>query len=304
MSESPSSGEPLVSVVIASVNGRPYIEECLDALLRQTGDVAYEVLVVDCCDDDTRDAIRGFPDPVRLIEVDGRPSIPKLRAVGVQQARGRMIAILEDHCIVCTGWIEVIAGAYERGVRALGGAVENGSPRRIVDWAVFFCEYARFMLPVPIGEVDAITGNNSAYAREVFESLGPQLEKEEWEWFWHAAMRAHGVTFHCDPALLVSHKKEFGFGYFLAQRYHHSRSFTAMRMEAASPLRRLAYAAMTPLLPPLLMVRIARTVWPKHRKRREFVLAIPFIAIFLLSGAWGEAMGALVGPGNSLERVE
>lgn len=304
MSESRSSDEPVVSVVIASVNGRPHIEECLEALLNQAGKVAYEVLVVDCCDDETREVIRGFPDPVRLIEVAGRPSIPRLRTIGVQQARGRMIAILEDHCIVCRRWIEVIAGAHERGIQALGGAVENGSVERIVDWAVFFCEYAGFMLPVPSGEVEAITGNNSAYAREVLESLGPELEKEVWESFLHAGMRARNVTFHSDPDLVVDHKKEFGFGYFISQRYHYSRSFVAMRLEAASLLARLAYALATPLLPPLLMTRIARTVWRKGRRRREFVLAIPVIAVFLVSGAWGEAAGALWGPGDSLARVE
>jgi hypothetical protein len=34
---------------------------------------------------------------------------------------------------------------YEEGALAVGGAVENGSVERTVDWAAFFCEYARFM---------------------------------------------------------------------------------------------------------------------------------------------------------------
>ena len=72
---------PLVSVVIASVNGLPSIAECVDALVHQEGNVPYEVLVVDCCGDETRSELRRrFPQPqVHLIPVAGRPSIPHPR---------------------------------------------------------------------------------------------------------------------------------------------------------------------------------------------------------------------------------
>ena len=297
--------EPLVSVVIASVNGLPFIEECLDALMAQDGSTPYEVVVVDCCGEATRRKIRTYPeDRVQLLAVEGRPSIPRLRALGMVRARGQMVAILEDHCNVVPGWIEVVARAHEAGVEALGGAVENGSTERLVDWAVFFCEYARFMPPVARGVVPEITGNNSVYHRRVLERLGEALDEEVWESFLHQKLHEAGVEFHCDPDLLVSHKKEFGFGYFLSQRYHYSRSFAGMRMERARWWMRLAYAVSTPALPPLLAYRIGRTVWGKGRHRGTLLRTIPVLGIFLLMWAWGEAVGALLGPGDSLEKVE
>jgi GT2 family glycosyltransferase len=302
----PSLDGPLVSVVIASVNGMPSIGECLEALTEQQGDIRYEVVVVDRCGEKTRDGIRRrFSQPeIRLIAVEGCESIPKLRALGMAAAKGRLIAILEDHCNVPLGWFEAIARAHQAGYQAIGSGVENGSVDRLIDWAVFFCEYSRFMPPVARGVVSEIPGNCAVYDRLVLERLGPGLREEVWESFLHERLKEEGVAFFCDPAMTVSHKKEFGFGYFMSQRYHYSRSFAAMRMKAVPISRRLAYACATPALPFLLLWRMATTVWRKRRRRKEFLLATPIIVIFLVSWAWGEAVGALLGPGDSLARVE
>jgi GT2 family glycosyltransferase len=306
MNPSPAESSPAISVVIASVNGLPSITECLDCLSRQDGNIGYEVLVMDRCDAKTRQEVRRrFPQPeIQLTEVAGHPSIPKLRAMGIAQARGQLIAILEDHCNVPQGWFRAIVRSHEAGHEVMSGPVENAAVDRIVDWAVFFCEYTRFMPPIPRGTVDEIAGNCAIYSREVLERIGPELREEVWEPFLHARMRELGIPFYCDPALTVAHKKEFGFWYFISQRYHYSRSFAGMRMKAAPFWKRLAYSGGSVLLPALLFGRMTKTVFGKRRHRLRFLFAAPVIAVFLISWAWGEAVGALLGPGDSLARVE
>ena len=299
-----TAAEPLVSVVIPSVNGLPAIAECLEALARQEGDVSAEVLVVDRCGEQVRSALRGRFPSVQVIAADGTTSVPALRALGIARAKGKMIAILEDHCNVERGWLQAIGRQSEAGHLVIGGAVRNGSVDRTIDWAVFFCEYARFMPPVPRGVVAEITGNNSVYDRGVLDRLGPEVQEEVWESFLHDRMRALGVPFHSDPDLVVTHKKRFGYLYFLAQRYHYSRSFAGMRMKGSPWWKRVGYACATPLLPGLLMGRMAATVARKRRHGARFLQASPAIATFLVSWAWGEAVGALLGPGQSLQRVE
>jgi len=304
---SPASDEaPFVSVVIASVNGFPWIGACLEALTTQRGGNSYEVIVLDRCGPGVRDAIRErFKQPeVRVVPVEGYPSIPKLRAIGMGQARGRMIAILEDHCNVPSTWFESIRRAHEAGHRAIGSGVENGAVDRVIDWAVFFCEYAKFMPPVPAGTGVEIPGNCAVYDREALALVGPEIHQEVWECFIHRRLAEQGVAFYCDPEMTVSHKREFPFRYFMSQRYHYSRSFAGMRLEKARLHRKLAYACATPLLPPLLLWRMATTIRRKGRRQKEFASALPFIGIFLLSWAWGEWIGALCGPGDSLARVE
>jgi glycosyl transferase family 2 len=299
-----TGGDPVVSVVIASVSGLPAIAECLDALTRQEGHVATEILVVDRCGEATRRALRGRFPSVQVVAAEPGTSVPALRALGMARARGRMIAILEDHCNVERGWLQAIARQREAGALVVGGAVENGSVERTVDWAAFFCEYARFMPPVPRGVVREITGNNSVYDRGLLERLGPEARAEVWESFLHDRMRVLGVPFQSDPDLVVIHKKSFGYLRFLAQRYHYSRSFAGMRLRGSPWWKRMGYACATPLLPPLLMGRMAAAVARKRRHGARFVQAAPVLATFLVSWAWGEAVGALLGPGRSLERVE
>lgn len=295
---------PLVSVVIASVSGFPALGECLDALGRQDGAAGAEIIVADRCGAETRAALRArFPSAL-VVAADPGTSIPALRAAGIARARGRMIAILDDHCHAAPGWLRAIGRQHETGALVVGGAVENGSVERVVDWAAFFCEYARFMPPVPRGEVGEITGNNTVYDRGVLETLGADGRAELWESFLHERLRARGVRFRSDPDLSVSHKKAVGYLQFLSQRYHYSRSYAGMRLHGAPWWRRLAYACATPVLPPLLLGRMVATVARKRRHAARFAQAVPVLATFLLGWAGGEAVGALLGPGRSLERVE
>jgi glycosyltransferase involved in cell wall biosynthesis len=297
---------PFLSVVIASVSGSPSIVECLGALMNQAGQISCEILVIDRCGEPTREEIRRrIPRPeIKVISIEGKPSIPRLRAIGIGKVKGRLVAILEDHCIVPPTWFETIARAYAAGHQVIGGPVENGAIDRIVDWAVYFCEYSRFMAPLPRGRTPEIAGNCAIYCRDVLERLGDKLQEEVWEGFLHQKLKEMGIEFYCDPDLVVCHKKEFGFGYFMSQRYHYSRSFASMRMKGVFWPGRLAYAFATPLLPPLLFARMVSSIWRKKRHLTKFALATPFILSFLISWAFGEAVGALFGPGRSLERVD
>ena len=100
-----------------------------------------------------------------------------------------MIAILADHCNVCCGWIRGLVRHHELGHEAVGGAVENGATERLTDWAVYFCEYAQFMLPIPQGPVDNITGNNSAYSLRLLQRLKDEDDLAVWEGFLHHRMK-------------------------------------------------------------------------------------------------------------------
>jgi hypothetical protein len=112
------------------------------------------------------------------------------------------------------------------------------------------------------------------------------------------------VKFVNDPGLEVEHKKEFPFGYFMSQRYHYSRSFAGMRLQGAPLVKRVVYAGATVLLPPLLLWRMARILAAKGGQMGRFVAALPLLLAFMVSYAWGEAVGALGGPGQSLAQVE
>lgn len=302
-STSHAPGLPRVSVIVPSVTGLPVVAECLESLVSQQGSDRAEILVPDRCGETTRAVLRSRFPGVEVIAVDGCPSIPALRALGIERAKGQVIAMLEDHCIAQPGWLRAIERAFDAGHRAVGGPVENGCVERIVDWAAFYCEYARFCGPAPRGRVAEIPGNNAAFDRLLLEQLQPELQSEVWELFWLARMRQSGVAFHSIPEMAVLHKLSFGYGSFLAQRYHYSRSFAAMRLGAATWRRRAAYAGTTVLLPGLLLGRLGVIMARKPQHWRRFLYSLPVLMTFLASWAVGEGVGALLGPGRSLQRV-
>jgi glycosyltransferase involved in cell wall biosynthesis len=294
-----------LSVIIPSVNGLPAIGECLAALTRQQGDCKTEIVIVDRCRNGTAEHIRTrFPE-VKLVRVAPPIGIPEMRSIGLSQATGDIIAFTEDHCIAPEDWCEKIIKAHQQsGYQAIGGAIENGSVARIRDWAAYLCEYSGLMPPLPSGEVDSIAGNNASYARTILESVNESVKRDCWEFFLQEELKARGVKFLSAPEIVLAHKKEFDVLYFVAQRFHYSRSFAAMRAARVSGFRRVYYVITTPALPFLLLWRIASQVTSKRRHYKEFILSLPLLLLYGVSYAFGEFIGYLIGPGQSLAKVE
>jgi GT2 family glycosyltransferase len=295
---------PKFSVIIASVNGLPFIAECLASLQKQRGDFEAEIVVVDSTDEKTREHIASNFPAVRLIELEGRPGIPEMRSIGMKAATGDYLVITEDHCIAPENWLKEISRAHMAGYAVVGGGVENGSCSRLVDWAVFLCEYSSFMPPIEAGEVEFLAGNNVSYSRAAIARVDEHVRNDFWEYFLQAELKQQGVKFLSVPAVEIIHKKEFGFFYFLAQRFHYSRSFAAMRRKRSTVSRQLIYLAYMPVSIFHLTWRIVTNVRRKRKYRKELFLSFPFLAMFMCSYACGELVGQLFGSGNSLAKVE
>ena len=295
---------PQLSVIIASINGLPTIGECLAALQNQKGTIEAEIIVVDFTLDETRDFIqRNYPQ-VKLIKLPARLGIPEMRAIGMQQASGEYLIVTEDHCIAPENWFAEIVKAHASGYQVVGGTVENASRTRLVDWAVFFCEYSSLMPPIARGETQFVAGNNASYDRRLLEQIDESTKSDYWEYFLQTELKQRGIKFLSAPEILVNHQKEFGFFYFLAQRFYYSRSFAAMRRQKSSLSKQIIYLLYMPVLPFHLTARIVGNVLRKKRNQRELWLSLPMLLIFMLSYAAGEFVGQLFGAGDSLLKVE
>jgi hypothetical protein len=292
---------PGLSVVIASVNGFPYLGRCLDSLERRAPDA--EVIVADWTDPDTRRQVSDRWPQVKLLSFDEPMAVPELRAAGIAQARAPYVAVIEDHCVVRDGWAGRIRAAHDRGHSVVGGAVRNGATRRLRDWAAFFCEYSEHMEPLPPGPTSSLTGMNVSYDRRAIEAMAPLLEEGRWETWLHPYLLEQGIGLHSESDMTLEHLKDFGFREFVSQRYHYARSHAGMRNEELGA-KRLMYVLGSPALVPLLYVRIARNVFRKRRHRARFAAATPLVLVYLAVWSFGEAVGYAFGGGRSLLRVK
>ncbi len=293
---------PKLSVVIASVNGLPSILECLESLEALPERDQMEILVLDRCGRETAQTIaQRFP-RVSLHAGRSERSIPELRWQGMRAARGEMVAVLEDHCIVTTQWAAEILRFAHSPYGVIGGPVENAS-NRILDWAFYLAEYTAAIPPLPEGETDAVPGNNAAYRRSVLP-LADSAWASLWENFLQQELRRRGVRFFLNPAMLIHHKKRFRLGEMLAQRFYYSRSLAAMRGTRMGAAGRLLRAAASLVLPLVLLWRVVFNLARKRRNVKEFLVGLPAIALFVVAWAAGDVAGYLAGGGNSLQRVE
>jgi hypothetical protein len=289
-----------LSVVIASVNGMPYLGRCLDALAERCPEA--EVVVADWTDEATRAEVRERWPRVRLLSFDEPTAIPELRAAGVFASTAPVVALIEDHCLVARAWGARLLAAHAAGHEVAGGPIRNVATDRIRDWAAFFCEYSAVMEPMPSGPVAGLPGMNISYGPAAREAIDDLLRAGRWENWLHPRLQERGFELWCEPEAVVEHDKGFELGEFFSQRYHYSRSYAGMRNPELGG-KRVLYALGTPLLLPLLYWRMGRNVFGRRRERKEFVLATPLVLAYVTVWAFGEAVGYLFGGGRSLLRV-
>ena len=289
---------PPLSVVVASVNGFPYLGECLESLREHCPEA--EIVVADSTDRQTRERIRDRWPSVRLIAFETPTSIPALRAAGIAASSAPYVALIEDHCVVRQGWARGILAAHRAGYSVVGGPIHNGAGR-LRDWAAFLFEYSAFLEPQEPGAVADLPGMNVSYDGRAIEAIADLLLAAKWESWLHARLRDRGFAMYATPEATVDHVMDFDLRESLEQRFHYARAYAAMRNDDLG-WKRAVYSVTSPAIVPLVYARIARNVW-RRGHAREFVLATPLLALYLVATAIGEGVGYVFGGGRSLLRV-
>ncbi len=291
-----------LSVVIPSVNGWSDLQVCLQALSDQSGDYKIEIIVADRIGEEVRAPLRLKYPQVHVLHATAEVSIPQLRAMAFREARGEIVAVIEDHVIVPADWAQKMLAAHQEGAMIVGGSVDNAARDRLVDWAAFLCEYSHCLAP-PAGPAKWLAGNNVSYRQSLLERFCDAIGQERWEDHLHNTMRRAGVTLESRPDIRVGHKKHYTIAEYLFQRYVYARSYAGMKVQRAGIFQRFIYGLATLALPMLLIFRIVARVLRAGRYRRELVTSLPLLALFVSAWAVGEAIGYWMGSGDALRKV-
>lgn len=297
------------SVLIGRVSteDRAVIIETLSAMQAQTGGHSLEVIVVDRVNDPVTARIAGAFPQVRLERVPPTESLPAMRYRALQLAQGQFVIVTEDHCVPPRTWLADFAAALTRnaGAGAISGCVTNGVTTSAWHWATFLCEYAAFAPPIANGPASALAGMNIVYPRTLLSGLPAAiLQQGFWERAAHRAIAAQGYALVQDHAVSIVHCKRFSIRLFIQQRYWYSRYYAGTRFDSRRLLWRYVSAAGSILIPPVMLIRLARSVGPKPRLRSAALRALPWLLVMYIVWAAGEAVGYLAGPGDALRRIE
>lgn len=273
--------------MIASNGAAGALERCLLALEPQIG--AAEVLV--CAPhENPAETQRRFPF-ARFVEHPDALAAELWRD-GIDASGGDIVALTISPMEPAPDWIETIR-AQHRSLDVVGGAIEPGSELRLVDWAEYFCRYARDMRPFAAHDCLDLPGDNASYKRALLERVRESYRDGFWEPVLHRRLREQGVKLWHDPALVVRLGRSAGFAVFLRQRLAHGRVFGRQRGAGLSAAQNGLRAAAAPLVAVVLPLRAAREVFAKRRHRTRFLLSLPLLLAFDAAWALGECRGHL-----------
>lgn len=297
-----------LSVVITIVDGAEAVRECLRALAAQENAPPLEVLVP--YDETVRgmDALAAeFPDvrfvsmgPVPTVRPASRPAgqhelFDRRRAAGLAVATGDLVALLEDRGVPRPDWARRASDLHALPYAVIGGAVENGCDR-MLNWAVYLCDYARYQPPLPPGPRSYLTDVNICYKRAALEKTRHLWRDRYHETTVHWELLRTGETLFLAPELVVEQRRgHLKLMELLRERLHWGRLFAYTRAKETSRRRILLHAALCPLLPFVLFGRVATLQFQKRVSIGPFLRAAPAIGLLLAVWSAGEMLGYLTG---------
>lgn len=117
-----SKVKPLVSVVICTYSRAGYLKKCLDSMLDQTYD-NFEVIVVNGpSTDNTEEVLKKYP--FRVIQQKEKGGLSAARNLGIEEARGEIIAFIDDDGIADETWLEELTRLYTtEDIVSVGGKI-------------------------------------------------------------------------------------------------------------------------------------------------------------------------------------
>jgi glycosyltransferase involved in cell wall biosynthesis len=253
-----SGGEtdiPRVSLVIPVYNGEATIEQCLDSVLSQEVDFAYEIIVADSSTDRTPEIIAEKFPSVRYIRLEQRAYPGTARNAAIRAARAPIIAMTDADCVVDRSLLARMVAEHEAGeYEAVGGAICNGTPESVSGTIGYLLEFREFIPAAPRREVVTIPTANIAYRREVFERLGyfdDVRASEDLLFNWRLTLAGGRILF--DPSIRVTHLNRTGWRKIVAYQAVLGRGSAAARRMMNPPFEVIRHYPALGWLVPYLM---------------------------------------------------
>lgn len=282
-----------LSVVIVCIQGSISIKQTLESLVNQNTRNHLELLVLF---DDRFKELFGlecdFPG-VRFIHLSGQNSYAELRSQGVKQSTGRIVAVTESHCVPQSNWAENIIKQHQNPYAAVGGSVEKLTPDTVLDWAIYFADYLRYMNPLREGSVSALTDLNVSYKRTALDKIASVWQTEFHENTVHGELLKGGEILWISPNIVVQQKRNFSFRQAIQDRYTFGNILAKTRIEHATTSQRMKFILFSILIP---FVQIARTITQVLSKRRwlgKYLIAFPYLVLLAFVWGFGEFLGYL-----------
>lgn len=278
-----------LSVIVGSLDAAGTIRDCLIALRVACAGIDAEILVADAsADDSARIARESVPD-TSVLSLPVGTLVPTLWGAGLREARGRVVAFTIAQCVVDPGWARALLDGIASGAVGVGGRLGVRGGTSATGRATFYLRYSAW-LSVPDGPAVEIPGDNAAYDHASLRGVRDANGDPFWEVEAHARFRAAGRQLVVHPGATAWFTDDTALGTMAARRFAHGRHSGSFRVRSGIRTRwQMVLGA--PVVPFVLLVRVARRVARAPGHTAGFVSSAG--AFFVLAAAWaaGEAIG-------------
>lgn len=281
-----------LSVVLATIEPWPDLANCLEVLAPQVAAIGGELVIGDGHGDGLDASKVAESDRLSWIRIPGA-SVFELRARAVERARGEIIALTEDHCIVGDDWCRQIldALASNPSAMAVSGPVMNGSSEHLIDWANFLHTFASSVPPIDRGQrYRCPPPANVAFRRE---AIGSGPIRAGWIELDLNPRLFHDRLYCVHDGMTVTHVQSHGFWRTLRAHFDNGRTTTGLH--GVSLTRRQ--------LPWNLFRGALRAMSDEVRSSPPVRASLPLLFLLSCCHAAGEVVGILAGPGRSPARL-
>ena len=301
--------EIAISILITVIGGKETMRRCLKTLRPQIQTVAAEIIVpYDKWAAEIGELKPEFPEVnfpfITDLGIAANPNVAahqhrlcdRRRAIGLGLAGGQVIAMTEDQVVPAANWVAEILEAHDRLPAAvIGGSIDNAVDEPL-HWAAYYCDHGRYGSPLAATEAEYVSDLNISYKREAIEATRDVWREAYSETKVHWALRDRGMSLRLDPALKVyKHRPPIQYGQTLCERSEWGRVFAETRVASISFGQRIFLAAMTPVLPALLLWRNLKHMLRQRRTAGQIIPTLPLIAGLLIAWSWGELVGYIQG---------
>jgi len=243
----------MISVIIPSYFSQFNILECIRSLKDQITKEKYEIIIINSSIDETYKIVKRYSSTISFIQLKKRAFAGTARNIGIQKAKGNILAFLDSDCYVASDWINKIVSWHRKGYRAVGGSIINENKENIYSKAEYPLEILEFSPNNPKKEVNFISAANCSFARELFDKYGlfPDVRAGE-DLLFCSKIAEKGEKIIFDPEIKAFHKNNINFRNYLKKQLMHGQYSYKIRQLARLSGSFINNPFILPFLLPLL----------------------------------------------------
>jgi hypothetical protein len=301
------SNDVLLSVILVTSRDFGMLLPAIECLREQTLAARIELLVVARSEMVTVGelaSVCGFA-AVGLVRLDEVGRRGRAAAHAVPFARGRFVALLENHSFGKPDMYERIIKEFDDSTAAVSPNVRSANPHNLWGLGSYIHAYGDFAPPLPTDPPKQLPHHSSVYRRDILERFHHRLPSIlEKEYRLHETLIRSGFRLKVSADATTFHINEGRWRRCCSDPLILGKVFGASRSREWTKSRRIFYGCLLPAIVGLHLLRFINTARRLDETRDKLLPLTPRLLVIATAFGAGEVIGYLTGSEEIPEHFE